>query len=57
MRAMLAAGELEERTVELTVEQKATPMMFTGMGMEQMDIDLQGMFEKILPRQSTPRAR
>ena len=50
MRAMLAAGELDERRVELTVEQKAVPMMFTGMGMEQMDVDLQGMFEKILPK-------
>ena len=50
MRAMLAAGELDQRRVELTIEQKAVPMMLTGMGMEQMDIDLQGMFEKILPK-------
>ena len=48
------AGELDERNVELTVEQKAAPMMFTGMGMEQMDIDLQGMFEKILPKHTQP---
>ena len=52
MRTMLIAGELDERTVELTVEQKATPVVFSGMGMEQMDVDLQGMFEKIMPRQS-----
>ena len=32
------------------IEQKAVPMMFTGMGMEQVDFDLQGMFEKILPK-------
>ena len=50
MRAKLLSGELDDRRVELTVEQKATPMMFTGVGMEQMDFDLQGMFEKILPR-------
>ena len=50
MRAMLAAGELDTRKVELTIEQKATPMMLTGMGMEQVDLDLQGMFEKILPK-------
>ena len=31
---------------------KAVPMMFTGIGMEQMDFDLQGMFEKILPKQT-----
>ena len=30
-------------------------MMFTGMGMEQMDVDLQGMFEKILPRNTSRR--
>ena len=42
MRAKLAAGELDKRRVEITVEQKAVPMMFTGMGMEQMDVDLQG---------------
>src|SRR3954471_15837076 len=47
MRAMLVAGELEQRKVEITTEQKAVPMMFTGMGMEQVDFDLQGMFEKI----------
>ena len=34
----------------LTIEQKASPVMFGGMGMEQMDIDLQGMFEKIMPK-------
>jgi len=55
MRDMLAAGALEERKVEITIEQKNMPMMFTGMGMEQMDVDLQGMFEKILPKQSSRR--
>ncbi|MBN2579086.1 MAG: ATP-dependent protease ATPase subunit HslU [Pirellulales bacterium] len=54
-RAMLVAGELENRHVELTVEHKAVPMMFTGVGMEQMDFDLQGMFEKILPRSTSRR--
>ena len=38
-----------------TIEQKAVPMMFTGMGMEQMDVDLQGMFEKILPKHTARR--
>jgi ATP-dependent HslUV protease ATP-binding subunit HslU len=55
MRAMLVSGELEHRRVELTVEQKAVPMMLTGVGMEQMDIDLQGMFEKILPKHASRR--
>ncbi len=55
MRAMLVGGELENRRVELTVEQKAAPVMFNAMGMEQMDMDLQGMFEKIMPKNSSSR--
>jgi ATP-dependent HslUV protease ATP-binding subunit HslU len=55
MRALLKAGDLDERRVEMTIEQKAVPMMLTGMGMEQVDLDLQGMFEKIIPRNTTRR--
>jgi ATP-dependent HslUV protease ATP-binding subunit HslU len=55
MRAMLAAGELDQRKVELTIEQKATPIMVGSLGLEQMDMDLQGMFEKILPRTTSRR--
>ncbi len=55
MRAMLASGEMDQRRVELQLEQKTVPMMFTGVGMEQMDVDLQGMFEKILPKSTTRR--
>jgi ATP-dependent HslUV protease ATP-binding subunit HslU len=46
---------MEERRVELTIEQRAMPMMLTGVGLEQVDLDLQGMFEKIMPRSSTRR--
>ncbi|MGA2258435.1 MAG: ATP-dependent protease ATPase subunit HslU [Thermoguttaceae bacterium] len=55
MRGMLTAGAMDDRRVEMTVEQKAVPMMFTGMGMEQMDVDLQGMLEKIVPRNTSRR--
>ena len=55
MRAMLVAGELDQRRVEVQTEQRAMPMMFTGAGMEQMDFDLQGMFEKILPKSTARR--
>jgi len=55
IRAMLASGEMDQRRVEIQVEQRAAPMMFTAMGMEQMDVDLQGMFEKILPKSSMRR--
>ena len=53
MRAMLVAGELENRNVEITIEQKTQAMMIPGMGGpggEGMDIDMQGMLEKILPK-------
>jgi ATP-dependent HslUV protease ATP-binding subunit HslU len=52
MRAMLVGGELEARRVEVAIEQKAHAMMIPGMGPggEGMDVDLQGMFEKILPK-------
>lgn len=53
VRAMLQAGELDERMVEITVERKAVPLMMTGIGTEQIDLDLQSMFEKILPKQTT----
>ena len=55
LRAMLVAGELEKRTVEITTEHRQAPMMIGGMGMEQMDMDLQGMFDKIIPKTSTRR--
>lgn len=55
MRAMLASGAMDDRKVEMTIEQKAVPMMLTSMGMEQADFDLQGMFEKILPKHSSRR--
>ena len=55
MRKMLEAGDLDQRKVEITTEHKAQPMMFSGMGMENMDVDLQGMFEKILPKHTSRR--
>jgi ATP-dependent HslUV protease ATP-binding subunit HslU len=53
MRAMLLGGELENRHVEITIEQKAHAVMIPGMGPGGdggMDIDFQGMLEKILPK-------
>ena len=56
MKKMLVAGELEDRLVELNVEQRATPVqVFSNMGMEQMDVDLQNMFEKLVPKQNLQR--
>jgi len=55
MRALLAAGELDQRTVEISVENKPPQMIVGGVGIEQLEIDLQGMLEKILPRSSKRR--
>lgn len=55
MKLMLIEGELEERNVEITIEQKSTPMMMGGMGVEQMDMDFQGMLEKIMPTNRTKK--
>jgi ATP-dependent HslUV protease ATP-binding subunit HslU len=56
MRARLEAGELEEKLVEVNLEQKAVPVqIFSNLGMEQMDVDFQNMFERIMPKQSQQR--
>ena len=56
MRAKLEAGELEDRTVEINVEQKAVPVqIFSNMGMENMDVDLQNMFDRVMPKQAQQR--
>jgi ATP-dependent HslUV protease ATP-binding subunit HslU len=56
LKVMLEAGELEDRVVEVTVETKYTPVqIFSNMGMENMDVNLQEMFEKIGQRNSSAR--
>jgi ATP-dependent HslUV protease ATP-binding subunit HslU len=53
---MLRAGELEDRQVELTIEQRSVPVqVFSNMGLEQMDVDFQNMFEKLIPRHNRER--
>ncbi|MBI1917485.1 MAG: AAA family ATPase, partial [Planctomycetes bacterium] len=56
MKARLEAGEMEDRLVELNIEQRAVPVqIFSNLGMEQMDVDFQNMFEKIMPKQNQQR--
>ena len=56
MKAKLEAGELEDKPVELSIEQKTVPVqIFSNVGMEAMDVDLQSMFDKIMPRGNQPR--
>jgi ATP-dependent HslUV protease ATP-binding subunit HslU len=57
MRARLAAGELDDREVEITVPGRlGAPVSILGAGnMEQMEMDIQGMLEKIIPKPSQTR--
>ncbi len=57
MKARLDAGELEGREIEVTLPGRAVaPVSIVGAGnLEQMEMDLQGMFEKIMPKQSQTR--
>jgi ATP-dependent HslUV protease ATP-binding subunit HslU len=55
-RQMLRDGKLDERVVELSIEQKAASVqMFSGLGMEQMDPSMQNVFEKLIPSQTRTR--
>jgi len=51
LRARLTEGALEERTVDIEVASKTTPMIeiFTPAGIEEMDINMQEMFGGLLP--------
>lgn len=50
-RAKLEAGELEDRLVEVNIPQKATTVpVIAGIGVEQMDVDLQNILDGLLPK-------
>ena len=57
MKARLDAGELEDREVELVVPGRSGPpiSIMGAANMEQMEMDLQGMFEKLMPKSSQKR--
>jgi ATP-dependent HslUV protease ATP-binding subunit HslU len=56
LREKLHAGELEERTVELAVEDRTVPVqIFSAIGMDQMDVDFKDMFEKLIPGRQRER--
>ncbi|GIW96254.1 MAG: ATP-dependent protease ATPase subunit HslU [Pirellulaceae bacterium] len=54
-RARLRAGEYEQRQVEIKITQRATPRLIGPPGMEQMEQELQQLFDKILPRRQVRR--
>jgi len=57
MKSRLLAGELEDREIEVTIPGRSVaPVSILGAGnMEQMEMDIQGMFEKIMPKPSQNR--
>jgi ATP-dependent HslUV protease ATP-binding subunit HslU len=57
MRARLVAGELDDREVEITFPGRSVaPVSILGAGnFEQMEMDLQNMFEKIMPKPTQTR--
>jgi ATP-dependent HslUV protease ATP-binding subunit HslU len=57
MKNRLLAGELEDREVELTIPGRVmAPVSILGASnMEQMEMDLQNMFEKIMPKPAQSR--
>lgn len=57
LRAQLRDGELEDRPIELRVEQKVPPMgMFaTTMGPDQMMPELQDLMDRLMPKQQKDR--
>ncbi|OWY72414.1 HslU--HslV peptidase ATPase subunit [cyanobacterium TDX16] len=56
-RAQLRAGELEEKMIELRIEQKIAPMgMFaTTMGPDQMGPEIQDLMDRLMPSQAKDR--
>ncbi len=57
LKAKLADGQLEDREVELNIPGRSmAPVSILGAGnMEQMEMDLQNMFEKIMPKPAQAR--
>jgi len=55
-RKDLRDGELNDREIELTVDEKARPhAVFATVGLDQMDPGLQNMLDQIMPSQSKDR--
>lgn len=57
LRDRLKSGELEDKMVEIEVEDSTPPMLevFSGSGMEEMGINLQDMFGSMFPKRKKRR--
>ena len=55
-REQLRAGGLEDRQIEIAVEEKAMPVnIVSNIGLDQIDPEMQNFFEKMMPSRSVPR--
>ncbi|MFV1957364.1 MAG: ATP-dependent protease ATPase subunit HslU [bacterium] len=57
LRRLLRDGKLDEREVEIHIEEKSTPMIeiFSGPGMEGMDVNLKDMMGNLFPSRKKVR--
>ena len=57
LKELLALGELEDRIVEIEVEDHRPPVLevFSGAGVEEMGINLQDLFGNLLPKRKQRR--
>jgi ATP-dependent HslUV protease ATP-binding subunit HslU len=55
LREQLRAGALEDRHVEINVEERATVVGVLGQAGMEMDVEMQNMFEKMLPTKRETR--
>jgi ATP-dependent HslUV protease ATP-binding subunit HslU len=55
LRGQLRAGELEDRHVEIAIEERATVVGVLGQAGMEMDVEMQNMFEKMLPTKRETR--
>ena len=55
LREQLRAGSLEDRQIEINVEERSTVVGVLGNAGMEMDVELQNMFEKMLPTKREAR--
>ncbi len=55
LRKQLRAGELEDRPIEISVEERATMVGVLGQAGAEMDIEMQSMLEKMMPTRRETR--
>ena len=55
LREQLRAGGIEDRQIEITIEEKSTVVGVLGNAGMEMDVEMQSMFEKMLPSRRDTR--